>query len=94
MSLIHVGAALAFRERVGRSFERFGVFQPIFLEGQVPQVYGEIWNGGRQSGSVRINVDTQLANLQPTRAADHWLVDQVPEPSSLVLIGIAAFQDT
>lgn len=71
MSLIDVGAALAFRKRFGRSFEHFGLFQPSFLEGQVEQVYGEIWNGGWQSGSMLINVDTKLANLQPARAADH-----------------------
>jgi hypothetical protein len=32
--------ALAFMERFGKSFDRVGLSQPIFLEGQIPQVYG------------------------------------------------------
>jgi hypothetical protein len=82
---------ITFILRFGKSFGQLGLFEPIFLAGHIPQVYGEIWQAGRQSGDFFINVDTQLTNLQPDRAADHWLVHQVPEPSSLALIGIAAF---
>lgn len=62
----------------------------LSLEGQIPQVYGEIWHATRLTDALLIDVDTQVANLQPARPADHWLVHQVPEPSTLVLLSIAA----
>lgn len=88
--LRNVDIALSFMERFGKSFDRLGLFQPIFLEGQTPQVYGEIWHATRLTDALLIDVDTQMANLQPTRPADHWLVHQVPEPSAIALFGIAA----
>jgi hypothetical protein len=88
--LRNVEVALAFMERFGKSFDRLGLFQPIFLEGQIPQVYGESWHATRLTDALLIDVDTQMANLQPTRPADHWLVHQVTEPSTLALFGIAA----
>ena len=84
-----VDVALAFMERFGKVFDRLGLFNPIF-EGQIPQVYGEIWHPTRLTDALLIDVDTQMANLQPNRSADHWLVHQVPEPSTLALLGIAA----
>lgn len=84
-----VDVALAFMERFGKSFDRLGLFNPIF-EGQIPQVYGESWHATQMVDVLLIDVDTQMANLQPTRPADHWLVHRVPEPSSLALMGIAA----
>lgn len=88
-SLRNVDAALAFMDRFGKVFDRLGLFNPIF-EGQIPQVYGESWHATRLTDVLLIDVDTQVANLQPTRPADHWLVHQVPEPSTLALFGIAA----
>lgn len=87
--LRNVEVALAFMERFGKSFDRLGLFQPIFLEGQIPQIYGESWHATRLTDALLIDVDTQMANLLPTRPADHWLVHQVPEPSTLALFGIA-----
>lgn len=87
--LRNVDLALAFMERFGKTFDRLGLFQPMF-EGQFPQVYGEIWHPTQLTDALIIDVDSQMANLQPNRPADHWLVHRVPEPSSLALIGIAA----
>ena len=88
--LRNVDVALAFMERFGKSFDRLGLFQPRFLEGHIPQVYGESWHATQLTDALLIDVDTQMANLQPTRPADHWLVHQVPEPSTLALFGLAA----
>jgi hypothetical protein len=88
--LRNVDVALEFMERFGKSFDRIGLFQPIFLEGHIPQVYGESWHATQMTDILLIDVDTQVANLQPARSADHWLVHQVPEPSTLALLGIAA----
>ena len=87
--LSNVDVALAFMERFGKAFDRVGLFNPIF-EGQFPQVYGESWHATRLTDALLIDVDTQIANLQPARPADHWLVHQVPEPSTVALFGIAA----
>lgn len=84
-----VDTALAFMERFGKAFDRIGLFNPRF-EGQIPQVYGESWHATQMTDILLIDVDTQMVNLQPTRPADHWLVHQVPEPSTLALFGIAA----
>lgn len=84
-----VDTALAFMERFGKVFDRIGLFNPRF-EGQIPQVYGESWHATQMTDVLLIDVDTQMVNLQPTRSADHWLVHQVPEPSTLALFGIAA----
>jgi len=90
-----VDVALAFMERFGKAFDRIGLFQPTFLEGSIPQVYGESWHATQLIDILLIDVDTQVANLQPTRPADHWLVHQVPEPSTVLLLlagllGVAA----
>jgi hypothetical protein len=90
-STTDVGPVLTFMERFGKSFDRVGLFQPIFSEGQIPMIYGETWHLTRLTDVQIVDFDTQLANLLNTRPADHWLVYQVPEPSSLALIGIAAF---
>ncbi len=66
------------------------VVSALSLEGQIPQVYGEIWRATQLTDALLIDVDTQVANLQPARSADHWLVYQVPEPSTLALFSIAA----
>lgn len=88
--LRNVDVALAFMDRFGKLFDRVGLFQPIFLEEHIPQVFGEIWHATRLTDALLIDVDMQMASLQPARPADHWLVHQVPEPSPLALFGIAA----
>lgn len=87
--LRNVDVALAFMERFGKVFDRIGLFNPRF-EGQSPQVYGKSWHATQMIDILLIDVDTQEANLQPARTADHWLVHQVPELSTLVPFSIAA----
>lgn len=43
------------------------------------------------AGATPDQILAQLVNLRNTEPANHRLVRQVPEPSSLALIGIAAF---
>ena len=86
----NVDLVLAFMERFGKSFDRVGLFQPMFAEGRFPMIYGEVWHATRLTDALLVDFDTQLVNLRNTQPADHWLVHQVPEPASLGLLGIAA----
>jgi len=89
-STTDVGPVLTFMDRFGKSFDQVGLFQPMFVEGQTPMVYGEFWHLTRFTDAQLVDFDTQLVNLRNTQPADHWLVRQVPEPSSSMLFGIAA----
>jgi len=88
-STTNVGPVLAFMDLFGKSFDQVALFQPMFVAGQIPQVYGESWHLTRFTDAQFVDFDTQLVNLRNTQPANHWLVHEVPEPSTLSLIGLA-----